>query len=51
MLHEIDEIWRGCHDVATNVDEIGGDVWIWPLKLMRLEGMKQPQFMKLGRMS
>ena len=39
MLHEIDEIWRGCHDVATDVDGIGGDVVTWPLMLTRLDGM------------
>ena len=39
MWPEIDETWMGCHDVATDVDEIGGDVVVCPLKLMRLEGV------------
>ena len=29
----------GCRDVATDVDEIRGDAVMWPLNLMRLEGM------------
>ena len=30
---------EGCRDVAIEVDEIGRDVVMWPLKLMRLERM------------
>ena len=29
----------GCRDVAAKVDEIGGDVVMWPAKLIILEGM------------
>ena len=39
MLPEIDETCRGCHDVATENDVIGGDVVMLPPKLMRMEGM------------
>ena len=39
MWPEIGETWRGCHDVATDVDEIGRDVVMWPLMLTRLDGM------------
>ena len=30
---------RGGRDVDTEADEIGGDVVMWPLKLIRWDGM------------
>ena len=32
--------FEGCRDVATEVDQIGGDVAMLPLKLMRFEGFR-----------
>ena len=38
MATKVDEM-RGNCDVSTEVEEIGGDVVMRPLKLMRLKGM------------
>ena len=39
MATEVDEIGGRCRDVATEVDELGRDVVMWPLKSIRLEEM------------
>ena len=39
MATEVDEIGGRCRDVTTEVDEIGRNVVMWPLKSMTLEEM------------
>ena len=39
MATEVDEILRGCRDLATEVDDIGEDVVMWPIMVMRLDGI------------
>ena len=40
MATYVDETGEECRDVATEVDEIEGDIVMWPPKLMRLEGCR-----------